>query len=126
MRLSSISSIIFVLLETFLMLSCSSSQMQVRTRNANNRDLSINDALCLDLLERRDTAQLLGKVFVGVGGIGAFGAVPEQIPEAGRWGIAGGAAGLSALGIAAAWYGDKKGEEFEKYCETNDEKEMIK
>jgi len=96
--------------------------MHVRTRNADNRDLSINDALCIDLLERRDTAQLLGKIFVGIGGLGAFGAVPEKIPDAGRWSIAGGAAGLSALGIAAAWYGDKKGEEFERFCEIKTEK----
>lgn len=77
-----------------------------------------NDAQCLALLDRRDTASLLGKIVGGVGGLGALVAAPDDIPTAGRWGIAAGAAGLVAVGTAITWYADRKGDEFERYCEV--------
>ena len=80
-----------------------------------------SDADCQRLLERRDRAELAGKILTGAGGIGALGAAPDRWPEGARWGIAAGAAGLSAAGLAVWWYAGRKNLEFIQYCEVHNE-----
>lgn len=52
---------------------------------------------CIALMERRDAAQLAGKILAGVGGVAALAAAPESIPEAGRWSIGASAATVTPV-----------------------------
>ena len=89
-----------------------------RSASVENQPTTTTDAQCMDLMNSSDRAQLVGRFFAGVGGVGALAAAPDDLPAAGRWGIAAGASGLVAIGMAASWYGDIKGAEFERYCEV--------
>jgi len=80
---------------------------------------------CTRLLEQRDNAQLAGKILAGVGGVSALATAPESIPDAGRWGIGAGAATAAAASIGVLWYGERKSDEFERYCEVAEDDEAL-
>lgn len=84
---------------------------------------SMTDAACVELLDQRDGAQLAGKILAGVGGVSALATAPDSVPEGARWGIGAGAATAAAVGVAVIWYGERKSDEFERYCEVADESE---
>lgn len=81
-----------------------------------------SDQACTDLLYRRDTARLWGKILSGVGGGGAFATIPSELSQTSTWLIASGAAGSVAIGMALWWFGDEQGENFEKYCQKGEER----
>jgi hypothetical protein len=69
-------------------------------------------------MDQRDAAEFFGKVLAGAAGASALGSAPEQLPQEARWGIAAGAAGMGAVAVGLIWLGERKGEEFETYCEV--------
>jgi hypothetical protein len=98
-----------------------------RVRPATTRALEpggLTDADCLALLDRRDGAQLAGKILAGVGGVAALGTAPDAVPEGARWGIGAGAATVAAVSVGVIWYGERKSDEFELYCEVDEETEQ--
>jgi hypothetical protein len=106
--------------------AASKTQPTARVRPSPTRALEpggLTDADCLALLDRRDGAQLAGKILAGVGGVAALGTAPDAVPEGARWGIGAGAATAAAVGVAVIWYGERKSDEFERYCEVADESE---
>jgi hypothetical protein len=79
---------------------------------------SITDTACIDLMGQRDNGELAGKILAGVGGVGALAAAPESFPSGVRWGIGAAAATTAVVGVAVLWWGERKGAEFERYCEV--------
>jgi hypothetical protein len=84
----------------------------------------LSDAACLELMDKRDGAELAGKILAGVGGVSALGTAPSQIPDGARWGIGAGAAASAAVSVAVLWYGERKSAEFERYCDPPDPDEL--
>lgn len=102
------------------------NRSSVHVRASNTRALEpggMTDAACLDLMDRRDGAQLAGKILAGVGGVSALATAPESVPEGARWGIGAGAATTAAVSVGVLWYGEMKSDEFERYCEVAEEDE---
>ena len=83
----------------------------------------MTDAACLELMDKRDGAQLAGKILAGVGGVSALATAPDSVPEGARWGIGAGAATAAAVSVGVLWYGERKSDAFERYCEVDDESE---
>ncbi len=77
--------------------------------------LGFTDAQCYSLMKSRDHWMFTAKLLGGVGGLGAL-AAPPWDDDVARWSIAASAATLGVAGIAAAWVGDTKSDEFEKFC----------
>ena len=77
--------------------------------------LGFTDAQCYSLMKSRDNWMFTAKLLGGVGGLGAL-AAPPWDNDAARWSIAASAATLGVAGVAAAWVGNSKSGEFEKYC----------
>jgi len=94
---------------------------RVRARAADTKGLStgsLSTSECIRLMGQRDAAEFFGKVLAGSAGASALGSAPEQLPQEARWGIAAGAAGMGAVAVGLIWLGERKGEEFETFCEV--------
>jgi len=82
----------------------------------------MTDDQCVALMEKRDDVLLAAKILGGVGGLGAL-ATPlvdmedDRKEQNAQWGIAAGAGTVSAVAVGVLWYGERKSQEFELYCE---------
>ena len=103
---------------------CSPVHVVVRARATTSRALDLGgmtDAQCVELMDKRDGAQLAGKILAGVGGVSALATAPDSVPDGARWGIGAGAATAAAVSVGVLWYGERKSDEFERYCEVDEE-----
>lgn len=114
---------IMILLMLTVLMGCASSQPLAHLKaSAYTSDgiatENLSDVWCLELMESRDNWMFTAKLMAGVSGAGGLStAAPEDNDV--RWGIGAASASVAAFGVAALWLSDKKGEEFEEYCEVS-------
>lgn len=76
------------------------------------------DAQCYALLKSRDNWLFTAKL---LGGLGGSAAIITPVPtwnDAGRWALGASAAALTVGGVASAWIGESKSDEFEEFCKV--------
>ena len=107
---------------TVAMLACATGGVP-RARRGTRAIGGLSDAACVDLMGKRDDALLAAKILGGVGGVEALTAPVPQLGEVGQWAVGASAAGVAAVSVAVVWYGERKGAEFEEYCELTPREE---
>lgn len=99
--------------------ACSGTTRIAKSRPCNpGAECPIVD--CARLLDQRDNAELAAKILAGVGGVSALSTAPDSVPEAARWSVGATAATAAAVSVGVIWWGARKGDEFEDYCEVTE------
>jgi hypothetical protein len=116
----------YLILTLFLLIGCASfPQSRIKARTMpETRSLDPNpypmfsDAQCYALLKSRDNWLFTAKLLGGLGGASALITPIPQWNDAGRWALGASAAALTVGGVASAWIGESKNDEFEEFCKV--------